>query len=128
VSAPVERRDPAPGARATPSSEDDEAAIRRVIATYVRAIETKDLALFRSVKPNLSGAEERRIQDGFRTVTSQQVSLTILSIQRRGEGATVRLRRQDAIEAGGRRQTTESQQTMTLARSGGGWVIVEIGR
>ena len=29
-------------------------AIRRVVATYARAIETKDVALFRTVKPNLS--------------------------------------------------------------------------
>jgi len=51
--------------------EDDEAAIRRVVATYQRAIENKDLALFRSVKPNLSREEERRIEEGFRAVTSQ---------------------------------------------------------
>ena len=30
----------------------DDAAIRRLVATYGRAIESKDLALFRSVKPN----------------------------------------------------------------------------
>ena len=31
--------------------EDDDAAIRRVTSTYARAIETKDLALFRSKLP-----------------------------------------------------------------------------
>ncbi len=100
--------------------------MRRVIATYVRAIEGKDLALFRSIKPNLSREEERRLQDGFRAVSSQRVSLTILSIDRRGEEASVALRRRDTIQAGGRQETTESQQTMTLARTGRGWVIVEI--
>jgi len=108
--------------------DDDEAAIRRAVETYQRAIETKDLALFRSVKPNLSREEERRIEEGFRAVASQQVSITVSSIEKRGREATVRLRRRDTIEAGGQRQTTESQQTMTLARTSAGWVIVEIGR
>ncbi len=117
-----------PAADAAPSAADDESAIRRVVASYARAIETKDLALFRSVKPNLGVEEERRIQQGFRAVSSQQVSITILSIERRGEQASLRLRRRDVIEAGGRRQAPESQQTMTLAKTNGNWVIVEIGR
>jgi len=98
------------------------------VATYARAIETKDLALFRSVKPNLGADEERRIQQGFRAVTSQKVNITILSLERRGDQASLRLRRQDLIEAGGRRQAPESQQTLTLAKTNGNWVIVEIGR
>jgi serine/threonine protein kinase len=108
--------------------ESDDAAIRRVVATYARAIESKDLALFRTVKPNLSGAEQRRIEEGFRAVTSQQVDITILSIDHRGQDATVRLRRRDTIQVAGRQQTTESQQSLTLTRTPGGWVIREIGR
>jgi hypothetical protein len=120
----AERRESA--SSTAPPAEDDEAAIRRVIATYVRAIEGKDLALFRSIKPNLSREEERRLQDGFRAVSSQRVSLTILSIDRLGEQASVALRRRDTIQAGGRQELTESQQTMTLAPTGRGWVIVAI--
>jgi serine/threonine protein kinase len=121
-----ERRD----ATAAPSRtvETDEAGIRRVVATYARAIETKDVALFRTVKPNLSSDEQRRIEEGFRAVASQQVTIDILSIEQHGQDASVRLRRRDTIQAGGRQQTTESQQTMTLTRSGSGWVIREIGR
>ena len=124
--ATAERRDSAAGP-ARPE-ESDEAAIRRVLATYARAIETKDLVLFRSVKPNLSPDEQRRIEDGFRAVTSQQVSTTIVSIEHKGQDASVRLRRRDAIQAGGRQQTTETMQTMTLTRTASGWVIREIGR
>ena len=112
----------------TSRDADDDAAIRAVVATYARAIESKDLALFRSIKPNLGADEERRIQQGFRAVTSQKVNITILSVDRRGDRATLQLRRQDIIEAGGRRQSSESQQTMTMAKSNGAWVIVEIGR
>ena len=60
----------------------------RVVAAYARAIESKDLALFRSIKPNLGADEERRIQQGFRAVTSQKVNITITSIDRRGDGAS----------------------------------------
>jgi hypothetical protein len=123
----VTRRESAPPPAAQPS-EDDDAAIRRIVASYARAIETKDLGLFRSLKPNMSGAEQRRIEDGFRAVSTQQVTISILSIDRRDQRARVRLRRRDTIDANGREQTTESQQTMTLIRTSAGWVIGEIGR
>ena len=99
-----------------------------MVATYAKAIETKDLSLFRTVKPNMSADEQRRIEDGFRAVTSQQVNVTIVSIEQRGQEASVRLRRRDIIQAGGRQQITNSEQTMTLARSTSGWVIREIAR
>jgi hypothetical protein len=76
----------------------------------------------------LSAEEQRRIEEGFRAVSSQRVSIAIVSIERRGQGASVRLRRRDTLDVGGRQQTTESQQTMTLTRTGGGWFISEIGR
>jgi hypothetical protein len=124
--APSPRRETA--APAAPAAEDDDAAIRRVVATYARAIETKDLALFRSIKPNMAPQEQRRIEEGFRAVASQRVTITILGIERRGPEASVRLRRSDTIDAGGRQQTNETQQTMTLTRNGAAWVIREIGR
>jgi hypothetical protein len=98
------------------------------VATYARAIETKDLALYRAVKPNLSAAEQRTIEDGFRAVTSQRVTITIQSIERHPQDALVRLRRQDVIQVSGRQQTTDNQQTMRFARTPSGWVIREIGR
>jgi serine/threonine protein kinase len=120
---PAERTQPSV---APPSAEDDDAAIRRLMTTYGTAIERKDLALFRSVKPNLSAEEERRLQEGFRAVTSQQVDITILSIQKRGDEATVVLRRRDTIQAGGRQLTSSREQTLALTRTGRGWMIVDI--
>jgi len=99
-----------------------------VVTSYGHAIESKDIALFRRVKPNLSPDEQRRIEDSFRSVASQQVAITILSIELHGDDASVRLRRRDTIQAGGRQQTTETQQTLTLTRSASGWVIRDIGR
>jgi len=54
------------------------------------------------------------------------VNVTIGSIDRRGDEATVVLRRRDVIQVGGREQAAESQQTLRVARSGTGWVILEI--
>jgi serine/threonine protein kinase len=126
VTPPVETRPPEKSKPAPSPDEIDEAAIRRVVTTYGRAIENKDLALFRSVKPNLSDAEERRLQQGFRAVTSQRVFLTITSIDRRGDAATVVIQRRDQIDTGGRQQTVETRQSLTLNRVRDGWVIVEI--
>jgi serine/threonine protein kinase len=113
-------------APAGPSPEEDEAAIKRLVATYARAIESKDVRLFRSIWPSLSREDERRLEDGFRAVSSQRVDLTILSIQRRSDEASVVVRRRDTIQAGGRQHTSESQQTMQLARVGRDWTIVAI--
>jgi hypothetical protein len=119
-------------ARPTPSVApaapvvDDDAAIRRLTVAYARAIETKDLALFRTIKPNLSREEERRLQDGFRAVSSQRVNVNVVSIDRHGDEATVVLRRRDVIQVGGREQTAETQQTLRVGRAGAGWVILEI--
>ena len=111
------------------ATEDDDSMIRRVIDAWVQAIERKDLAAYRAVKPNLSPDEVRRIEEGFRAVSSQRVAITIQGINHEGQNvAVVRLRRRDTIVAGGRRQTTDIQQTMTVARSGAGWIITEIGR
>jgi serine/threonine protein kinase len=118
---PAEKRQPEPT-----RAEADEAAIRRLVTTYGRAIETKDVDLFRSIKPNLSGDEERRLLEGFRAVSSQQVNLSIASVDLKGDQASVVLQRRDVFEVRGRRQTVESRQTLSLNRSGGDWVITEI--
>jgi hypothetical protein len=108
--------------------ESDEAVIRGIIRTYERAIETKNVDLFRSVWPGLSAAEEARLRDSFRQIDSQQVDITIEELRVDGRAATVRIMRRDTVVSGGRRQTESSRQTLRLAKSASGWVITEIGR
>ena len=122
---------PAPAATPTPSApaaDSDEVAIRRAVDTYERAIETKDVALFRSVRPGLSAEEERRLRASFEQVGRQQIEIRIDNIAVTGDAATVRLSRQDVVETGGRSQTSRSTQTLRLARRAAGWIIVELGR
>ena len=124
---PADARDAAPvPERPAVPVVDDNAAIRRVVAEYGRAIESKDVALFRSLKPNLSREEERRLQEGFRAVTSQRVGLTVVSLEIREQTASVVVQRRDTATAAGRQQTVESRQTFRLTRAVGGWVIEDI--
>jgi hypothetical protein len=105
--------------------ESDDAAIRRTLAIYATAVEKKDVALFRSVRPGLSAAEEARLRDSFRQIESQQVTLDIEDIRVDGRAATVRLSRKDSLVVGGRRQTNNSRQVIRLEKAGAGWVISE---
>jgi hypothetical protein len=109
-------------------SETDDASIRAVIATYGRAIETKNIELFRSVRPGLSSADETRLRESFRQVDSQQVTIRVSDLKITGRTATARLSRTDTIVSAGRKQTQSSEQTLTLNKTGSGWVISEIGR
>ena len=107
----------------TAAAESDDAAIRRTIATYAAAVEKKDVALFRSVRPGLSAAEEARLRDSFKQIESQQVTLDIEDIKVDGRAATVRIARTDNLVVGGRKQTQSRQQVVRLEKTGAGWVI-----
>jgi hypothetical protein len=110
---------------ATSPESPDEAAVRKLLSDYARAIENKDLALFRSVKPNLTKEEESRLQKAFASVQSQVVKITIQSIQVQVRQATVRLLRRDTIDSS---TIASFPQTLLLDRGQGGWTIREINR
>jgi hypothetical protein len=116
----------APPTTVTPPTTvvNEEAAIRKVIADYGRAIEEKNLALFKTLKPNLTGDEERRLREAFQIAAAQTVRITIANVQISGSQATAHLTRQDTID--GRSQAF--QQTLQLSKTPGGWTIREIGR
>jgi hypothetical protein len=68
----------------------EEAAIRKLLERYVRAIETKDVAQFRVVKPNLSEDEEKKAKKAFESLQSQAVVITVQSVEVQGDTAIVR--------------------------------------
>jgi tetratricopeptide (TPR) repeat protein len=113
-------------ASAAPSlAPSDEPAVRRLIEQYGDAIERKDLALFRSVKPSLSSEEEKRLRDAFKAIQSQQVNITITSVRIEGTQATVRVSRQDTING---KPVPQVQQVFRLAKGPAGWAIQSIGQ
>ena len=99
-----------------------------MIRSYERAIESKSIDLFRTVRPGLSQTEENRLRESFRQVDSQDVEIVITELRIEGSTATVRLSRRDTIVSGGRRQSLNSQQTLRLDKNATGWFIAEIGR
>jgi len=116
---------PEPPPPAASPVETDEAAIRRVIRTYEQAIETKDIGLFRSVRPNLSRAAENTVTNSFRQVDSQEIDIRIESLRIDGRTATARIARRDTLITSGRRQIQNSTQTLRFEKTGAGWFIAE---
>jgi len=109
---------------APPLASAQEPAIRKVITDYGHAIESKDIALFKAVKPNLTPDEEKRLQENFKTTKSQQVSITIQAVQVDGSQATVKVSRQDTINGN---KIKPIQQVFHLTQSGGAWSIQAFG-
>jgi hypothetical protein len=102
---------------------DDEAAIRSVLRSYEQAIETKDIGLYRSIRPRLTATEEALLRNSFRQVDSQEVTIRVESLNIDGRVATVRIFRQDTLVTGGRRQVQNTTQTLQFEKTAAGWVI-----
>ena len=112
---------PAPAAVAS-TAED---GVRAVIVAYERAIEAKDLDLFRSVKPNLSPEEEKRLRAAFASTGRHEVEIAVVSIHVDGKTAVAHLSRRDTLEGS---IVSSFPQTLKMAQGPGGWIIEEIGR
>jgi serine/threonine protein kinase len=130
--APVQPATPPPRATVTPEPsqpaapvETDEAAIRRVIRVYEQAIETKNIGLYRSVRPGLTPAAETVLMNSFRQIDSQEIDIRVENLRIEGKTATARLGRRDTLITAGRRQIQNSTQTLRFEKTGAGWIIAE---
>lgn len=104
---------------------DDETAIREVLDNLKRAIEDKDLALYKRIRPGLSADEERRLRDAFQNVNSQQVEYSINSIEVKGDRAELKVTRGGRVSG---QSVPTTRQTLKLVRTPSGWIIDEIGQ
>ena len=116
---------PPPEAAPSPPIETDEAAIRRVIRIYEQAIETEDIALYRSVRPGLTKQAETVLMNSFRQIDSQEIEMRVENLRIDGRTATARVARRDTLTTAGRRQTQNSTQTLRFEKTDSGWVIAE---
>jgi hypothetical protein len=115
--------DPAPSpSRPAPAVEDD-AVIRRVIATYARAINEKSASLLSQVRPTLSRTEAETLLKS--TPANHSVAFADVAIRVDGTTASVRLTRQDVVRDAAPLRTA---LTLTLAKQGENWVIERIQR
>jgi hypothetical protein len=101
------------------------ADIRKLLETYVHAVEGKDVQMFRTVKPNLSEEEERRVRAAFKSIQTQVVKMNVLSVDVKETKATVKVSRRDTING---TIVSSFPQTFQLAREQAGWTIQDIGR
>lgn len=113
-------------AAASALSPSEEAAVRKVLVDYERAIESKDVSLFREIKPNLSADEERRLRAAFGSIRSQDVRITVQSIKPQGDGVAVLIHRRDDIDNGS--LIAAFPQTLLLVKAKDRWTIQEIGK
>jgi tetratricopeptide (TPR) repeat protein len=110
-----------PPSTPTPApSRSPEAEVRRVIAEYARAMQGRDLALYRTLKPDLSAEDEGRLREAFKNMKTERVGITVESVEIDGDRATVRATRQDVIDG---RPTKAVVQTFRLVRVGSVWRI-----
>ena len=109
-------------ATATKSQED---AVRRLLLSYEKAIETKDLTLFRSVKPNLSAEEEKRLRKAFESTKTHEVTISVEALDCADGRCLARLVRRDTLDGS---IVSSFPQTLRLAPATEGFVIEEIGR
>jgi hypothetical protein len=100
-------------------------SIRKVLEAYVRAVEAKDVQMFRAVKPNLSDEEEKRVRAAFKSVQTQKVKMTVLSVDVKDAHAVVKVARRDTING---TIVSSFPQTFQLAKETAGWTIQDIGR
>jgi serine/threonine protein kinase/tetratricopeptide (TPR) repeat protein len=125
TSAPVPTLAASPLSQSLPAPPNHAPAVLRVITDYGRALETRDVTLFKTLKPDLSGDEEKRLREAFKAIQSQRVSITIESVQIEGSRATVRVSRQDTLNGKSMRPL---QQTFRLVEKDGTWTIQSIGQ
>ena len=114
-----------PGEADQGEARRQQAAVRQVVARLKQAIEQKDLALYKRLRPDLTAEEERRLKDAFQNVTSQQVEYAIESVSVEGGRATLRVTRTGRVSG---QAVPAVRQVLKLAKTDGAWVITEIGQ
>jgi hypothetical protein len=115
----------APTPAAAAPGADERSAVLRVIAEYERAIESKDLGLYRRLWPTLSGAQEKSLRNAFDVTQQQDVRITLGSVDVKGAEATVRLTRNDVING---KPVAQIRQTVSLVKQDEVWTIRSIGQ
>jgi len=109
-----------------PSASNPRAEVRATLDSYVRAVETRDIALMRQVRPGLTDEDISRTRASYEIKKSQKVDLKVDEITINGDEAQAVGRREDVITLkDGQRLRQDLKFTYTLKRGSRGWVIQE---
>jgi serine/threonine protein kinase len=125
-SAPTPSTAPATPSAPAAGAANPRAEIRGVLDTYVRAIETKNLASLQQVRPGLTADEINRMRVANEIKKSHKVDLKVDEITVNGDEARATGRREDDINLKeGQRIRQDSKFTYTLKHGPRGWFIQE---
>jgi hypothetical protein len=116
---------PPPTAPVSSTLPSPEHGVREALTDYGRALESRDLGLFKSVMPGLTREKERQVRESFRDMGKLRVSLDVQAIEVMGARATARVSRRDTLDGKAQRPILAR---FTLAQKDGMWTIESIGQ
>lgn len=98
--------------------------MRDVIAQYVAAQNSLDVALYARIYPALAGERRQTVEQAFANLKSQTLELEIQRVEVTGSRArVVGYERRLAVPRIGSEQRDARERTIELEKRGDGWVI-----
>jgi hypothetical protein len=98
-----------------------------VIASYARAIESRDIAELRRVYPAMTADQRRAFEDFFRSTRSLHATLAVSDLQVVGAKADARLAGvYEYVTTAGATQRQPVAFRATLQRDGGAWKLMAV--
>ena len=126
VSAPVSSQTPAKPAPLAPAV-DPSVEIEKLVSSYARAIQAKDLAALRRLYPEMTAAQAQGFQDFFAFTRTLNASLSVSSLQVDGASADAQLTGlYEFVTNAGRDLRQPLSFQATLRRESNGWRFVSI--
>ncbi len=98
-------------------------AVEDVLARYGRALETIDAGLLAEARPDLGAKARRDLIAEREGATKVATDLRVLDVARRGNQASVTVRRTEVVVAGRSVDRPSVEETLRFQREGGAWVL-----
>jgi eukaryotic-like serine/threonine-protein kinase len=114
----------APAEDSSPRGVPAEEAIAQLLAHYKAALETRDLDALKRIWPGLTEQSANAIRSDFQNAARITVDVLEPHIVAAGASGTVTFRRRYELQThDGQRLRTETQTSMAVRRTSGGWII-----
>lgn len=98
-------------------------AVEDVLARYGRALETIDVDLLAQARPDMNAKARRDLIAERERATNVASDLRVLGVARRGNQASVTVRRTEVVVAGRSVDRPSVEETLRFQREGGAWVL-----
>jgi tetratricopeptide (TPR) repeat protein len=98
-------------------------AVEDVLARYGRALETIDADLLAEARPDMGARALRDLIAEREGATNVASDLRVLDVARRGNQASVKVRRTEVVVAGRSVDRPSVEETLRFQREGGAWVL-----